>query len=46
MNSEKTKDFFTRILISSVFIYTVPVKIINFERIVQTISTKKIFLYQ
>ena len=42
MNFEKVKNLIGRILISSIFVYTIPGKIINFERNVQVIQTRNI----
>ena len=42
MNFEQTKDLIGRILISAIFIYAIPGKIINFERTVEVISNKNI----
>ena len=42
MNFEKTRNFIGRILISAIFIYAIPGKIINFERTVEIISNKNI----
>ena len=42
MNFEQTKSLIGRILISAVFIYAIPGKIINFERTVEVISNRNI----
>ena len=42
MNFEQTKNLIGRILISAIFIYAIPDKIINFERTVEVISNKNI----
>ena len=42
MNFEQTKNFIGRILISAIFIYAIPGKIINFERTVEAITSKNI----
>ena len=42
MNFEQTRNLIGRILISSIFIYAIPGKIINFERTVEVISNKNI----
>ena len=42
MNIEKTRSLIGRILISAIFIYAIPGKIINFERTVEIISNKNI----
>ena len=42
MNSEQVKNLIGRILISAIFIYAIPGKIINFERTVEAITTKNI----
>ena len=42
MNFEKTKNLIGRILISAIFIYAIPGKIINFERTVELITSKDI----
>tara|TARA_X000000368_G_scaffold389517_1_gene351940 strand:- start:304 stop:705 length:402 start_codon:yes stop_codon:yes gene_type:complete len=42
MNIEQTKKLIGRILISAIFIYAIPGKIINFERTVEVISNKNI----
>ena len=42
MNFEQTKNLIGRILISAIFIYAIPGKIINFERTVEIISNKNI----
>ena len=42
MNFEHTRNLIGRILISAIFIYAIPVKIINFERTVEVISNKNI----
>ena len=42
MNFEQTRNFIGRILISAIFIYAIPGKIINFERTVDIISNKNI----
>tara|TARA_B100000579_G_scaffold135174_1_gene109491 strand:+ start:868 stop:1266 length:399 start_codon:yes stop_codon:yes gene_type:complete len=44
MNFEQTKDLIGRILISAIFIYAIPSKIINFERTVEVISNRNISL--
>ncbi len=42
MNFEQTRNFIGRILISAIFIYAIPGKIINFDRTVDVISNKNI----
>ena len=42
MNFEQTKNLIGRILISAIFIYAIPGKIINFEQTVEVISNKNI----
>ena len=42
MNFEKTRNLIGRILISAIFIYAIPGKIINFERTIEVISNKNI----
>ena len=42
MSSEKIKNLIGRVLISAIFIYAIPGKIINFERTVEVISNKNI----
>ncbi|WP_269611248.1 DoxX family protein [Prochlorococcus marinus] len=42
MNFEQTKNLIGRIFISAIFIYSIPGKIINFERTVEVISNKNI----
>ena len=42
MNFEKTRNLIGRILISAIFIYAIPGKIINFERTIEVISSKNI----
>jgi len=42
MNFEQTKSLIGRILISAIFIYAIPGKIINFERTVEVISNRNI----
>ncbi len=42
MNFEQTRSLVGRILISAIFIYAIPGKIINFERTVEVISNKNI----
>ena len=42
MNFEQTRNLIGRILISAIFIYAIPGKIINFERTIQVISNKNI----
>ena len=42
MNFEKTKNLVGRTLISSIFIYAIPGKIINFEKTVEVIISKNI----
>ena len=42
MNFEHTKNLIGRILISAIFIYAIPGKIINFEQTVEVISNKNI----
>ena len=42
MNSEQVKNLIGRIFISAIFIYSIPGKIINFEKTVQLISSKNI----
>ena len=42
MNFEQTRNLIGRILISAIFIYAIPGKIINFERTVEVISNKNI----
>ena len=42
MNFEQTRNLIGRILISAIFIYAIPGKILNFERTVNVISNKNI----
>ena len=42
MDFEQTRNLIGRILISAIFIYAIPGKIINFERTVDAISNKNI----
>ena len=42
MNSEQAKNLIGRILISAIFIYAIPGKIINFEKTVDVITIKNI----
>ena len=42
MNFEQTKNLIGRILISAIFIYAIPGKIINFEQTVEMIASKNI----
>ena len=42
MNFEQTRNLIGRILISAIFIYAIPGKIINFGRTVEVISNKNI----
>ena len=42
MNFETTRNLIGRILISAIFIYAIPGKLINFERTVEVISNKNI----
>tara|TARA_B100000579_G_scaffold409547_1_gene398696 strand:- start:615 stop:1016 length:402 start_codon:yes stop_codon:yes gene_type:complete len=42
MNYEQTKNLIGRILISAIFIYAIPGKIINFERTIELITDKNI----
>ena len=42
MNFEQTKNLIGRVLISAIFIYAIPGKIINFERTVELITSKDI----
>ena len=42
MNFEQTQALIGRILISAIFIYAIPGKIINFERTVEVISNRNI----
>ena len=42
MNYEQTRNLIGRILISAIFIYAIPGKIINFEQTVEVISNKNI----
>jgi len=42
MNFEQTKNLIGRILISAIFIYAIPGKIVDFERTVEVISNKNI----
>tara|TARA_Y100001968_G_scaffold324666_1_gene364439 strand:+ start:1558 stop:1776 length:219 start_codon:yes stop_codon:yes gene_type:complete len=42
MNFEKGKNLIGRILISAIFIYAIPGKIINFERTIEVITSKNI----
>ena len=42
MNFEQTKNLIGRILISAIFIYAVPGKIINFEKTVEVLSNKDV----
>ena len=42
MNLDQTRNLIGRILISAIFIYAIPGKIINFDRAVEVISNKNI----
>ena len=42
MTLEQTKNLIGRILISAIFIYAIPGKIINFQRTIEVISNKNI----
>ena len=42
MNFEQTRNLIGRILISAIFIYAIPGKIINFEQTIEVISNKNI----
>jgi len=42
MNFEQAKNLIGRILISAIFIYAIPGKIVNFEKTVEIITTKNI----
>ena len=42
MNFEQTSNLIGRILISAIFIYAIPGKIINFEKTIEVISNKNI----
>ena len=42
MNYEKAKNLLGRVLISAIFIYAIPGKIINFERTVEVLISKNI----
>ncbi|MBW3042549.1 DoxX family protein [Prochlorococcus marinus] len=42
MNSEKVKNLIGRILISAIFIYAIPTKIINFEQTIEVLINKNI----
>ena len=42
MNFEQTKNLIGRILISAIFIYAIPVKVISFERNIDVISDTNI----
>ena len=42
MNFEQTKNLIGRILISAIFIYAIPGKIINFEKTVEVLSNKDV----
>ena len=42
MNFEQTRNLIGRVLISAIFIYAIPGKIINFERTIEVISSKNI----
>ena len=42
MNFEQSRNLIGRILISAIFIYAIPGKVINFERTVDVISNKNI----
>ena len=42
MNSEKSRNLIGRMLISAIFIYAIPGKILNFERTVDVIISKNI----
>ena len=42
MNLEKAKNLIGRILISAIFIYAIPSKIINFDKTFEVITTKNI----
>ena len=42
MNFEQTRNLIGRILISAIFIYAIPGKILNFEQTIEVISNKNI----
>ena len=42
MNSQQTQNLIGRILISAIFIYAIPSKIINFQRTIDIITSKNI----
>ena len=42
MNSEQARNLIGRILISAIFIYAIPGKIINFEKTIEVITSKNI----
>ena len=42
MNFEKTRNLIGRILISAIFIYAIPNKILNFEKTIEVISNQNI----
>ena len=42
MNFEQTKNLIGRILISAIFIYAIPEKILDFERTIEVITNKNI----
>ena len=42
MNFEQKRNLIGRILISAIFIYAIPSKIVNFERTIEVISNKNI----
>tara|TARA_Y100001968_G_scaffold251321_1_gene236530 strand:+ start:489 stop:887 length:399 start_codon:yes stop_codon:yes gene_type:complete len=42
MNFEQTKNLIGRVLISAIFIYSIPGKILNFEKTVEVIISKNI----
>ena len=45
MNSEKLRNLIGRILISAIFIYAIPGKIINFEKNVEVIANQNIPIF-
>ena len=42
MNSKKAENLIGRVLISAIFIYAIPGKIVNFERTLEVLISKNI----
>ena len=45
MNSKKAENLIGRVLISAIFIYAIPGKIVNFERTIEVLISKNIPLF-